>query len=182
MASVYFRSLDYFSRRTYEIVMTESLSDLEWKKSEKDVWIRYAWEDIPLEVVTISEVGSNQEISFEVAETAHKSFASVVVRMSDIPIGYVKWCHLDSPLKNFPEAPDNVRIWKFSKHGLEGITIECNQVVVADIKFAESQLGCSSSPWKASQVNFIKFNPDHDKTVAIGTRGNFCAHIHRSSC
>ena len=45
-------------------------------------------------------------------------------------------------------------------------------VEVAYLKFAESpKPQCQSSQWISSIVEFIKFNPDWDKTVAI--RGTF---------
>ena len=122
-------------------------------------------------MVTISALGNNDNIFFEVAQDAFTNFASIIIQLSKIPTGYVKWCLSDTPLKNFPDAPDHVRIWKFIKHGFEGITITCNGVVVADIKFGEARMECSSSPWKTKTVDFIKFHPYHDDTVAVGIRG-----------
>ena len=147
-----------------------------WREQAKDVWLSYSWEDFPLEVKTISAVGSNHEIFFEVANTAYSSFARVVVRLSRDPIYFIQSCYSDTPLQNFTDVPDNIRIWKFTKNGFDGLSIECNGVAVADIKFSEARAECSSSQWLTTKVNFIKFNPDWDKTVAVKIRSKF----HRS--
>ena len=112
-------------------------SESEWREQAKDVWFSYSWEDFPLEAKTMSAVGSNAEIFFEVANTTYSSFARVVARLSRDPIYYIESCHNDTPLQN-----------------------------------AE----CSSSQWLTTKVNFIKFNPDWDKTVAVKIRSKF----HRS--
>ena len=130
---------------------------MEWKVPGVNVWIRYAWEDLPLEVRTDSEIGSDDEIYFAVASIAHKAFARVVVRMSKIPIFFVQRCKDDTPLENFPNARNNKRHWKFHKHGFDGISIECNGVVVARLKFAEARSECLLSSWTTNKVNFIKF-------------------------
>ena len=147
------------------------VSELEWKKQTKNQWFEYDWENEPLYLKTESSIGSNDEIFFEVAEQRYASFARVVVRMSRNSIYYVQWCQNDTPLKNMPEAPDNVRVWKFIKHGFEGISIECNGVEVADLKFSEARAECSSSQWTDTPVNFLKFNPDWDETVGVGVPG-----------
>ena len=146
---------------------------MEWRTQEKDVWFPYAWDDVPLVVKTVSTIGSNDEIFFEVADAAsdYNSFARVVVRMSINSIYYVRWCQDDTPLKNLPDAPDNIRIWKFIKHGFNGISIECNGVEVAALKFSEARSECSASKWTSTKVNFMKFNADWDKTVGIGVTG-----------
>ena len=144
------------------------VSEVEWRTQEKNVWFPYAWDDVPLVVKTVSTIGSNDEIFFEVAEAAYNRFARVVVRMSTTPIYYVRWCQNDTPLKNLPDAPDNIRIWKFIKHGFIGISIECNGVEVADLKFSEARSECSASKWTSTKVNWIKFNPTWDKTVGVG--------------
>ena len=96
--------------------------------------------------------------------------------MGQTPIYFVKWCQDDTPLTNLPPASDDTRFWKFVKHGFEGISIECNGVEVAHLKFAESpKPECNSSKWISSTVEFIKFNLDWDKTVAI--RGTFFANV-----
>ena len=122
---------------------------------------------------TVSTIGSNDEIFFEVADAAsdYNSFARVVVRMSTTPIYYVRWCQNDTPLKNLPDAPDNIRVWKFIKNGFNGILIECNGVEVAALKFSEARSECSASKWTSTKVNFMKFSADWDKTVGIGVTG-----------
>ena len=155
---------------------SQPIIELGWKVQQKDVWFPFAWENTPIEVKTISNVGSNDQIFFEVAEHTGNSFARVVVRMSQTPIYFVRWCQIDTPLTNLPPASDDTRIWKFIKHGFEGISIECNGVEVAHLKFAESlKPECQSSQWISSTVEFIKFNLDWDKTVAI--RGTFFANV-----
>ena len=153
-------------------VPTRTPLEIEWRIEQKDIWFPFAWEDTPIEVKTISNVGSNDQIFFEVAEHTGNSFARVVVRMSQTPIYFVRWCQDDNPLTNLPPTTNDTRIWKFIKHGFEGISIQCNGVEVAHLKFAESlKPDCQSSQWTSSTVEFIKFNPDWDKTVAI--RGTF---------
>jgi len=146
--------------------------ELEWRRQPKEQWFAHDWENEPLYVKTVSSIGSNDEIFFEVADRRYASFARVVVRMSRNSIYYVRWCQHDTPLKNLPAAPDNVRVWKFIKHGFEGISIECNGVEVADLKFSEARPECSSSQWTRTPVNFMKFNPDWDKTVGVGVPVN----------
>ena len=141
---------------------------MEWRVQEKNVWIGIDWEIVPIEVKTTSAIGSNDAINFDIAKEIDSNFARVVVRLSDPPIFYVHLCQDDTPLKNLPPASDDARIWKFIKHGFEGISIQCNGVEVAHLKFAESlKPQCQSSQWTSSTVEFIKFNPDWDKTVAI---------------
>ena len=161
---------------TTSTYVTHAMDDLEWRVQEKNVWIPYDWERVPIEVKTTSVLGSNDAINFEVAKSMDRNFARVVVRLSEPPIYYVQICQDDTPLKNLPPTTDDARIWKFIKHGFEGISIECNGVEVAHLKFAESpKPECQSSQWISSTVEFIKFNPDWDKTVAI--RGTFFANV-----
>ena len=88
--------------------------------------------------------------------------------MSETPIYFVEWCQVDTPLTNLPAAADNERIWKFYKHGFEGISIECNGVRVAHLNFAKATKDeCISSQWVSSKVKFISLDPDRDKTLAI---------------
>ena len=153
----------------YDQLIIQTFLDIEWRVQAKEVWFRHAWEDVPLIVKTTSPIGSNAEIFFEVANTAYDSFARVVVRLSSTPIFYIRWCYYDTPLRNLPDAPDNVRIWRFIKNGFEGISIECNGVVVANVRFGDARSECSASRWTDTEVNFLKFNPDWDRTVAVGT-------------
>ena len=132
------------------------------------MWFFYDWEKITIEVKTSLVVGSNGELHFRVAEDSGSAFARVVVRMSETPIYFVEWCQGDTPLTNLPAAADNERIWKFYKHGFEGISIECNGVLVAHLKFAEApKSDCLSSQWISSSVNFLFFDENYDKTFAI---------------
>ena len=88
--------------------------------------------------------------------------------MSETPIYFVEWCQDESPLTNLPAAADNERIWKFYKHGFEGISIECNGVGVAHLKFedaAESE--CLLSQWVTGRVKFLLLDSNLDKTIAI---------------
>ena len=136
------------------------------------MWFLYDWEKVPIEVKTNFAVGSNGEIHFRVAKLKDSAFAKVVVRMSETPIYFVEWCQGDTPLTNLPAAADNERIWKFYKHGFEGISIECNEVLVADLKFAEAHKSqCLSSKWVSNRVSFLLFDPHFDKTLAM--KGNF---------
>ena len=70
-----------------------------WREQAKDVWLSYSWEDFPLEVKTMSAVGSNAEIFFEVANTTYSSFAKVVARLSRDQIYYIESCHMTHPCK-----------------------------------------------------------------------------------
>ena len=157
----------FWQTQKFNHLITQISSEMEWKEEEKDVWLPYAWENVPLIVKTVSAIGSNDEIFFEVSDTAGNSFARVVVRMSTNPIYYVRWCYNDTPLRSLPDAPDNVRIWKFVKFGFVGLKIECNGFLVAEIRFDAARSECSASQWKTTEVNFIKFNPDWDKTVGV---------------
>ena len=159
---------------SHQKVYTPTPLETEWRIQEKNVWIPYSWESTPIEVKTISNVGNDERIFFEVGEQSGNGFARVVVRMGNIPIYFVRWCQDDTPLTNLPAATDDTRIWKFIKHGFEGISIECNGVEVANLKFAESlKPQCQSSQWTSSTVEFIKFNPDWDRTVAIRGKSMF---------
>ena len=132
------------------------------------MWFLHDWVKVPIEVKTSLVVGSNSEIHFRVAENSGSAFARVVVRMSETPIYFVEWCQGDTPLTNLPAAEDNERIWKFYKHGFEGIHIECNEVLVAYLKFSEAPKSqCLSSKWVSSRVNFLLFDTHSDKTLAI---------------
>ena len=117
-------------------------------------------------MVIIAKIGSNKEIHFRVAEQKGDGFARVVVRMSQIPIFYVQWCQDDTPLTNFPPATKNInRYWKFIKHGVEGLSIECDGVEVANLKFAEAPKSeCSSSKWVTSKVNYLYIDGTYDET------------------
>ena len=160
---------------TNKFVSPESSSQ-DWRVQEKGVWFSYDWEKVPLEVKTQSVVGSNVEIHFRVAKIRGSAFARVVVRMSETPIYFVHYCQGNTPLTNFPAAEDNDRIWKFYKHGFEGISIECNGVQVADLKFAEApKAECLSSEWVTSGVVFLLFGPNADETLVI--KGNLVNNI-----
>ena len=156
-------------------LITQIASEVKWRTQAKNVWFPHAWDDVPLIVKTVSAIGSNDEIFYEVADGAsdYNSFARVVVRMSINSIYYVRWCQNDTPLKDLPPAPDDIRIWKFIKHGFEGLSIECNGVEVADLRFSEARSECYDSKWLTTKVNYIKFNPDWDTTVAVGITGTF---------
>ena len=141
----------------------------------KDVWFPYAWDDVPLDVKTISAIGSLDEIHFDVATSNWNSalFARVVVRMENLPIYYVDKCQQDTPLSNFPDhAANNQRIWSFIKNGFEGLSIKCNDVLVAEFLFTESKNPeCLTSGWTTKKINYLRFNPDWDRTVGIRIRG-----------
>ena len=125
---------------------------------------------------TVSTIGSNDEIHIEVGDVSSDTnfnFARIVVRMSTDPKYYVSWCQNDTLLKTLPDAKKNIRVWKFIKHGFEGISIECNGVEVAALKFSEARSQCSDSNWTTTKVNFMKFNPDWDKSVGVGEIGKF---------
>ena len=124
-------------------------------------------DDVPLIVKTVSTIGSRAEIFVEVANTAGSGFSRIVVRLSSTPIFFIADCFGDTPLRNMPAAPGNVRVWKFIQNGFDGISIECNDVVVANVRFADGTSSCSSSGWTDTKVNYLKFNPDWDRTTGI---------------
>ena len=91
--------------------------------------------------------------------------------MEETPIYYVEWCQDGTPLTNLPPATNDIRFWKFIKHGSKGISIECNGAQVAHLEFEQSlKQECSNSKWRSSTVEYIKIHQTWDKTVAI--RGN----------
>ncbi|XP_063681810.1 deleted in malignant brain tumors 1 protein-like isoform X2 [Bolinopsis microptera] len=139
-----------------------------WETQQKDVWFPHSWEDTPFQVKTTSSIGSDDEIFFEVGQIRGSDFARIVVRLSNTPIFYIAECQNDAPLQDLPDAKNDVRIWTFIKQGLESISIKCNGVLVAEMNFDESdEEDCLSSEWVTSTVEFIKFNPDWDKTVGF---------------
>jgi hypothetical protein len=139
-----------------------------WREQRKAVWFGYSWNYVPLEVKTTSAAGSNDQIFFEVADSSKKHIARIVVRMSKDPFYFILHCQGNTPLKNLPEAPNNVRVWRFTRIGFKSISIMCNGVLVAEFAFAKtSKAECAGSGWTTSQVYFVKFNPDFDKTVGI---------------
>ena len=142
----------------------------------KGVWFPHAWDDVPLEVKTISSIGSNDEIVFYVAKRPgnHQQFAKVVVRLStNLPTYYVENCKGVTSMVNIPPSPpDDLRIWSFIKKGYEGLSIKCNKFLVAKILFAESDNpDCSDSKWMTTKVNYIKFDSARDNTVGIKIKG-----------
>ena len=100
-----------------------------------------------------------------------EGFSRVVVTLSDNPKYFVEKCQYETELLLDP-APNDLRIWSFVKKGLEGLSIKCNDVLVAELLFAEStNPDCLSSEWVNRKINFIRFDPDLDKTVGIKIKG-----------
>ena len=148
----------------YDIMLNFSASD--WKAMPGDDWFLFDWESSPLQIKTTSAIGSNDQVFFEVGDANKNHFARVVIRLSSNSIYYVRFCQDDFPLENMPDAPDNVRVWTFTKKGFEGLLIECNGVEVANLKFAESEKPeCMSSKWVNTPVKSLHFNQDWDKSV-----------------
>jgi hypothetical protein len=88
--------------------------------------------------------------------------------MSREPIYFILHCQDDTPLHTMPEAPNNIRVWRFSRLGSKNISIECNDVFVANFTFAKSSKAeCADSKWTKNKVDFIKFHPRWDKTIGI---------------
>ena len=143
-------------------------ADLVFRYQEKGVLFAHDWENDHFIVKTTSSIGSRHEIFFEVAGSNRYTFSRIVIRLSSTPIYYVGDCYEDTAME-LPAAPDNVRIWKFIKNGFDGLTIECNEEVVADLRFDEGRFGCSTSRWTYTPVEFVKFNPDWDRTVGVGS-------------
>jgi len=131
-------------------------------------WQSYPLEDVPLEVKTTSAIGSGHAINFDVANGNEDKIGRIVVRLDASPIYFVEHCQDDTPLEDLPEADDNVRAWKFFKHGDEGISIMCNEVLVASFSFADSLKGdeCRLSKWFGNRVELVKFSNDFNKAVA----------------
>ena len=147
----------------YSAVSTQST----WTDIPYDKWFTFDWESYPLQIKTTSAIGSNHQVFFEVGDAAKRHFARVVVRLSSNAIFYVRFCRSDYPLQNMPDAPDNVRVWTFIKKGFRGLSIECNGVEVANLKFSDStNPNCMTSDWVHTRVNSIHFNPDWDKSKA----------------
>ena len=138
-----------------------------WEGVPFDKWFPFDWETNRLQIKTTSAIGSNHQVFFEVGDASKSRFARVVVRLSAKAIFYVRFCRSDYPLQNMPDAPDNVRVWTFIKKGFKGLSIECNGVEVANLKFADStDPECMTSDWVHTRVSTIHFNPDWDKSKA----------------
>ena len=108
-------------------------------------------------------------ISFEVRGHDDLGIARVDVKLDQDPHYLVQYCQEEKSLVNLPS--EDRRIWRFIKHGLEGISIICNEIEVGRIMFKDSTTPnhCQGSKWVSHEVakmNFIKADE-----AAKGMRG-----------
>ena len=110
-------------------------------------------------------------ITFEVRSSDDNGIARIDVLLDQEPHYFVQYCQANKNLENLPRPHDNRRIWTFIKHGLEGVSIECNGIEVGRIMFKDSTIPgpCQDSRWntdKVAKVNFIR-----EEEASKGIRG-----------
>ncbi|XP_063678479.1 uncharacterized protein LOC134814313 [Bolinopsis microptera] len=161
----------YFTVNEIAVVIRQEMLTVGWRDQPKGTWFKYRLDEIPFEVITVSKLGSNDTITFEVTGSIKPllSSARVVVVMDTDPTFYVEDCHHVSLMVNVPVAPDNVRVWRFIKHGVQGLEIRCNGVQVAEIEFGDApDERCRDSVWVDAErgVRYINIL-DEDDTVRV---------------
>ncbi|KAL5267769.1 hypothetical protein ACHWQZ_G004721 [Mnemiopsis leidyi] len=114
-------------------------------------------------------------ISFEVQGYDDLGIGRVDVSLGqeEDPYFMVEYCQDNKILTNLPL--EDQRIWRFIKHGLEGISIECNNVEVGRHMFKDSTRlqDCQNSKWTSkgvARMNFIRATE-----ASTGIRG-ICTH------
>ena len=138
-----------------------------WKPPVIQAWFDYPWDDVPLEVKTEGSVGSEEMISFEVRGSDKQGIARVEVKLDQDPHFFVEFCQNEKNLVNLPS--EDRRIWTFIKHGLEGVSIECNGVEVGRIMFKDSTIPqhCLVSKWTTVKVAGVHFNTAEEASKGI---------------
>jgi hypothetical protein len=129
-----------------------------WKAIPRGTF-NYPWEKVPLEIKTIFSLKSGYRIWVRCSNADNQFIGRFNTRGSDYRIGDCQ----SKPMNNLPEAPDNIRTWKFTKKGLKGLSIECNGVLVAEHWF-DRNTDCYSSKWLTEEVAILGFNRDWDKS------------------
>ena len=109
-------------------------------------------------------------ISFEVRGSDQQGIARVEVKLDQDPHFFVEFCQNEKDLVNLPE--EDGRIWTFIKHGLDGISIECNGVEVGRIMFKDSTIAsdCLVSKWTTEKVAGVHFNTAEEASTGIRGR------------
>ena len=128
---------------------------------KRNIKMDYPWEEVPLVIKTIDELGYRIWINVFTEDDTHIGRFSI-----DKGFYELTNCLDKTALENLPDVPDNIRIWTLIKDGNDGYTIKCNGVLVAELRFADSTK-CAQSYWLTETVAKISFNPDWDKSKAF---------------
>ena len=128
---------------------------------KRNIKMDYPWEEVPLVIKTIDELGYRIWINVFTEDDTHIGRFSI-----DKGLYELTNCLDKTALENLPDVPDNIRIWTLIKDGNDGYTIKCNGVLVAELRFADSTK-CAQSYWLTETVAKISFNPDWDKSKAF---------------
>ena len=126
------------------------ISDINWETFEKGVWLKHDLETFPLLMKTDTEAGTYQYSKISFTTDTQEKLGEILIDFQST------LCHVCGDnwrtFSNLPSEPN--KVWNITKTST-AITIECNDVVVVNAPFSNSEW-CKSM-WKENDVAYIRF-------------------------